>query len=62
MKTIIFYITSILTILLLCLESSLTWAILIIVDAILIRWCYKHISLRELVRYTGYDIWYKHLR
>lgn len=62
MKAIIFYIVSILTVLLLCSEITLAWFILAIVNVVLAAWCKKHLTLREVVRYTGYDIWYKFLK
>lgn len=61
MKPIIFYITSILAMLLLCSEISFTWLLLAVVDIMLIAWCHKHLSLREFIRYTGYEAFYKYL-
>lgn len=57
MKAIIFYITATLTMVLLSTEISLTWLVLAILDTMLILWCKDNISIRELTKLTGYDIW-----
>lgn len=62
MKAIIFYITAILTVILLCAEVSFSWFILGLVNAILIAWCYNNITLREFIKYSGYSTWYKFLK
>lgn len=59
MKAIILYITFTISAILLCAEVSLTWLFLAALDAILIAWCYNNITLRELVKYSGYKTWYK---
>ena len=59
MKAIIFYIAVTLTMVLLSTEISLTWLVLAILDTMLILWCKDNISIRELTKLTGYDIWYK---
>ena len=61
MKAIIFYLTVVLSMILLCMEFSFIWAILALVDAILFEWCYSHISDRELCKYSGYSAWHKYL-
>ncbi len=62
MKAIIFYFTVILSMTLLCMEFSLTWAALAVVDAVLFEWCYSHISPKDMTRYSGYSTWYKFLK
>lgn len=57
MKAIIFYIAVTLTMVLLSTEISLTWLVLAILDTMLILWCKDNISIRELTKLTGYDIW-----
>lgn len=61
MKATLFYITAVLTMVLLMTEMSLAWLIMGAVDIILILWCKHNISLREMSKLTGYDIWYKAL-
>lgn len=62
MKAIIYHITAVLTVLLLCAEISLAWIILGLVDAMLIFWCYNNITLKEFIKYSGYSTWYKFLK
>ena len=62
MKAIIFYITAILTVILLCAEVLFSWFILGLVNAILITWCYNNITLKEFIKYSGYSTWYKFLK
>lgn len=59
MKATIFYITAILTTVLLMTNITLDWFIMGIVDIVLVTWCRSNITLRELIKLTGYDIWYK---
>ena len=62
MKAIIFYLTAVLSTVLVCAEISFPWFILMIVNVILITWCYKNISFKEFIRYSGYSLWYKLLK
>lgn len=63
MKAIIFYITFILsTLLLCCTELSFTWLVLVALDITLITWCYNNITFREFIKYSGYSTWYRFLR
>nr|DAL92927.1 MAG TPA: hypothetical protein [Caudoviricetes sp.] len=63
MKAIIFYITFILSTLLLCsIELSFTWLVFVALDITLITWCYNNITFREFIKYSGYSTWYKFLR
>lgn len=61
MKTITFYLTVTLTMVLLCSEPSLTWLLLTFIDMLLMAWCIDHISPKELAKLSGYDIWHKML-
>lgn len=63
MKAIIFYITFILsTLLLYCTELSFIWLVLVALDITLITWCYNNITFRKFIKYSGYSTWYKFLR
>lgn len=62
MKAIVFYLTVVLTVLLLSMEVCLAWIILAMVDAILIAWCHNNIGIKEASKYSGYSTWYKFLK
>lgn len=62
MKAILFYFTAILTVILLCMEISFAWTILAIVDIMLITLSHKYLSIRDVVKYSGYSAWYRMLR
>lgn len=63
MKTIIkwvmFYSSAVLGMTLLCSEINLAWFAWAVVDFALIAWCRKNLTLREFIRMTGYEAWYK---
>lgn len=59
MKALVFYITAVLTMILVCSMPSLTWLFLIFLDMLLITWCAYNISTKEFIKLTGYNIWYK---
>lgn len=61
MKGTVLYMTAVLTMVLLSSEISITWLVLLVIDIMLISWCHSNITLHELVRYSGYKIWYKYL-
>lgn len=61
MKSIIFYITAVVTTLLFSMEISSAWFIFAIVDFILILWCNSNITMRKITKLTGYNILYKML-
>ena len=64
MKAILFYITAIMLCLTMCITnpSFIAVVVLAIVDAILILLCMKYLTLRDVCKYTGYDVWYKNIR
>ena len=64
MKAVLFYITAIMLFITLCVTnpSFTVMMALVIIDVILILLCMKYLSLRDIIKFTGYDTWYKHLR
>lgn len=62
MKAILFYTTAIMIALTLCITSLQSLVVLSIIDAALIAVCKKYLTLRDVVRYSGYDIFYKMLK
>lgn len=64
MKAILFYVTAIMLFITLCITNPSFTAVVVlaIIDAVLILLCMKYLSLRDIIKFTGYDIWYKHLR
>lgn len=64
MKAVLFYITAIMLCLTMCITnpSFTVMMVLVIIDVILILLCMKYLSLRDVIKFTGYDTWYKHLR
>lgn len=61
-KAAVLYCTVALSMVLLCSEVCWSWLTIATVAAIMSAWCVNHITLRELVRLTGYEAWYKYLR
>ena len=61
MKALVLYFTALLSALLLMTEITPLWFILALVDIALITYLRSNITLKELIRYSGYDIWYKAL-
>ena len=61
-KAAVLYCTVALSMVLLCSEVCDKWMIVAAVAAIMAAWCINHITLRELVKLTGYEAWYKLLR
>lgn len=59
MKATVFYITAVLTMILLTTNITILWLLIGIVDITLIAWCKSNITTREFTKLTGYDIWYK---
>jgi hypothetical protein len=62
MKAVLFYTTAIMIAFTLCTTSLQSLAVLSIIDAALIVACRKYLTLRDVVRYSGYDIFYKMLK
>ena len=64
LKILLLYVTAISVLLTLCAveASTIAFLTLILIDIILIVLCKKLLTLRELIRYSGYDIWYKSLK
>ena len=64
MKAILFYLTAFAVIMTLCITDApvLAYIGIVFADVILVVLCRKYISFRDVVRYTGYDIWYKILK
>lgn len=64
MKAILFYVTAIMLFITLCITNPSFTAVVVlaIIDAVLILLCMKYLSLRDIIKFTGYDTWYKHLR
>lgn len=62
MKALVFYITAIVTMVLPFANLSLSWFFLCIADFMLLIWCRENITFRELLKYSGYSIWYKLLK
>lgn len=62
LKYLLFYLTAILTTLLICsVTINLQFFCLLLVDFVLILLCKHTLTLREVVRISGYSIWYKML-
>ena len=63
MKAILFYLTAVMIILTVCtMELSAKTLLMILADTYLVSICYQMLSLRDIMHYTGYDIWYKMLK
>ncbi len=62
-KFLLLYTTAILTVILLCsVTLNLQFFVLLFIDYVLIHLCMKHITFKELIRLSGYRIWYLNLR
>lgn len=59
MKALTFYTASAILLVLLCSEPSLLWALLIAIDILLFMWCRENLTMRDVCKYTGYNLWYK---
>ncbi len=62
MKAILFYLTAIIAMVVLMSEVSLVWLLLILADIVLFCMCKNILSLRDVVKYSGYGMWYKFLK
>lgn len=62
MKAFMFYSAAVLTIVLLCTTPSILWLLLGPIDLLAIRWCKKHLSFKDVVKYSGYATIYKLLK
>lgn len=62
MKALLFYSTATIAMIVLMSEVSLVWLLLVLVDAVLYCMCKKALSLRDVVRYSGYSVWYKFIK
>lgn len=61
MKAILFYLTAIIAMVVLMSEVSLVWLLLVITDIALFCMCKSVLSLRDVVKYSGYKFYYKHI-
>ena len=61
-KAVALYTAIILSMVWLCSELCLTWLFMTFTLTALSAWCINHITLRELMRMTGYEAWYKFLK
>lgn len=61
-KATVLYCTVALGMVLLCSEVCWNWLAIAAVAVIMTAWCVDHITLKELIRLTGYEAWYKFLR
>lgn len=59
MKALVFYTSMLLSALLLCLEFSIVWLVILTIDILLVSWLYNNITLQEFIKYSGYKAWYK---
>lgn len=62
MKAILFYLTAIIAMVVLMSEVSLVWSLLVLNDIVLFCMCKSVLSLRDVVKYSGYGMWYKFLK
>lgn len=61
MKAILFYLTAIIAMVVLMSEVSLVWILLVLTDIALFYMCKNVLSLRDVVKYSGYKFYYKHI-
>lgn len=62
-KRAVLYITVVNCVVVLCwAELCLAWLAMCFSAMILGAWCISNITLRELVRWSGYSVWYKSLK
>ena len=62
-KRAILYITVLDCVAVLCwAEVCLAWSVMVLMIMPLGAWCANHITLRELVRWSGYSTWYKFIK
>lgn len=59
MKALIFYTASIILMVLLCSEPSKLWALLAVAELPLFMWCKEHLTIKDVCKYTGYNLWYR---
>ena len=62
MKAILFYTTAVMIVLTICSASFGTFLILSIIDVILVELYRKNLTLKDIIKYSGYNIWYKTLK
>lgn len=62
MKAILFYTTAVMIVLTICSASLGTFLILSIIDVILVELYRKKLTLKDIIKYSGYNIWYKTLK
>lgn len=62
MKAILFYLTAIIAMVILMSEVSLVWILLVLTDIALFCMCKNVLSLRDVVKYSGYKTLYKFLK
>ena len=63
MKAILFYSTLVMIFITVCtVELSALTFLLILLDTQLVSLCCKVLSLREILHFIGYDVWYKYFR
>ena len=61
MKAILFYLTAIIAMIVLMSEVSLVWILLVLTDIALFCMCKNVLSMRDVVKYSGYKFYYKHI-
>lgn len=62
MKAFMFYLVVVLTTILLVTAPSILWVLLGTINIIAIRWCKNHLSIKNIVKYSGYATYYKSLK
>lgn len=62
MKAFMFYLVVVLTTILLVTAPSILWVLLGAIDIMAIRWCKNHLSIKNIVKYSGYATYYKFLK
>lgn len=59
MKALLFYITTLLTLVIICSEPSGLWALLVTIDIPLVLWGINNLTIKEVTKFTGYKAWYR---
>lgn len=59
MKAFMFYLVAVLTTILLVTTPSILWILLVSINIMAIKWCKKNLSIKYIVKYSGYSLWYK---
>lgn len=59
MKAFMFYLVVVLTATLLVTAPSILWVLLGTLNIMAIKWCKKHLSIKDIIKYSGYSLYYK---